>query len=77
MAVGYGVQKRSVVTGAISSLNSEDLLQSRPSNAAQALQGKASGVVLSSGSAQPGSAPKITIRGVGTNGNSNPLIIVA
>ncbi len=76
VAVGYGVQKRSVVTGAISSLNSEDLLQSRPSNAAQALQGKASGVVLSSGSAQPGSAPKITIRGVGTNGNSNPLIIV-
>ncbi|MGQ1783711.1 MULTISPECIES: SusC/RagA family TonB-linked outer membrane protein [unclassified Saccharicrinis] len=76
VAVGYGYKKRSVVTGAISSLSSDDLLQSKPADINQALGGRAAGVVVSQASGQPGSSPKIVIRGVGTNGNSDPLYII-
>ncbi|WP_075590053.1 SusC/RagA family TonB-linked outer membrane protein [Labilibacter marinus] len=76
VAVGYGYKKRSVVTGSISSLNSKELLQSRPADINQAFQGRAAGVVVSQASGQPGSSPKVTIRGVGTNGNSNPLYVI-
>ncbi|MDE5416775.1 TonB-dependent receptor [Labilibaculum sp. DW002] len=76
VAVGYGVKKRSVVTGSISSLDSKDILQSRPADINQAFTGRAAGVVVSQSSGQPGSSPKITIRGVGTNGNSNPLYVI-
>lgn len=76
VAVGYGVKKRSVVTGSISSLDSKDILQSRPADINQAFAGRAAGVVVSQSSGQPGSSPKITIRGVGTNGNSNPLYVI-
>ncbi|MGQ1911799.1 SusC/RagA family TonB-linked outer membrane protein [Marinifilum sp. RC60d5] len=76
VAVGYGVKKKSVVTGSISSMDSEDILQSRPADINQAFTGRAAGVVVSQSSGQPGSSPKITIRGVGTNGNSNPLYVI-
>ncbi len=76
VVVGYGVKKKSVVTGAISSLSSDELLQSKPSNVSSALNGRASGVVVSPASGQPGTTPSVTIRGVGTNGNSSPLYII-
>lgn len=76
VVVGYGVKKKSVITGAISSLDSEELLQSKPTNVNQALNGRAAGVVVSPVSGQPGSSPKVVIRGVGTNGQSSPLYIV-
>nr|WP_320119466.1 TonB-dependent receptor [uncultured Marinifilum sp.] len=76
VAIGYGVKKKSVVTGSISSMDSEDILQSRPADINQAFTGRAAGVVVSQSSGQPGSSPKITIRGVGTNGNSNPLYVI-
>lgn len=52
------------------------MLKARPANPVSALSGRVSGVFVSSGSGQPGTAPKLTIRGVGTNGNSNPLYII-
>lgn len=76
VAIGYEVKKKSVVTGAISSIDSDDLLQSKPANAVNALSGRVSGVNVVTNSGQPGSAPKLVIRGVGTNGNSNPLFVI-
>ena len=76
IAIGYGVQKRSVVTGSISSLNSNDILLSKPVDVNQAFSGRTSGVVVSQSSGQPGSSPKVVIRGVGTNGNSTPLYLI-
>jgi len=76
VAVGYGVKKKSVVTGAISSLSSDELLKAKTANPINALSGRVSGVTLMPASGQPGSVPKLIIRGVGTNGDSNPLYIV-
>ena len=70
------LRKKSVVTGAISSIDSDDLLQSKPANAVNALSGRVSGVNVVTNSGQPGTAPKLVIRGVGTNGNSNPLFVI-
>lgn len=51
-------------------------MQSKPANAVNALSGRVSGVNVVTNSGQPGSAPKLVIRGVGTNGNSNPLFVI-
>jgi len=76
VVVGYGVQKKSLVTGAISKISSEELTQTQNLRVEQALQGKASGVIVVQESGSPGAAMKVRIRGTGTNGNSNPLYIV-
>lgn len=76
VVVGYGVQKKSVVTGAISSVKSEDMLVSSNTRPEQALQGKTSGVQIISSSGAPGSSMSIRVRGYASNGNSNPLYIV-
>lgn len=75
VVVGYGVQKKSVVTGAISSIKSEDMYTS-VTNPEQALQGKTSGVQVISSSGSPGAAMKLRIRGYSSNGSSDPLYIV-
>ena len=75
VVVGYAVQKKSVITGAISSVDTDDIMKARPANAVNALSGRVSGVNIVSGG-QPGSTPKLVIRGIGTNGNSNPLYII-
>lgn len=73
--VGYGAQSRAEVTGAISNVTSEDIAALPVSDAAEALQGRAAGVtVVSTGT--PGSAPVVTIRGLGTFGNNTPLYVV-
>lgn len=76
VAVGYGVQKKSVVTGAISSVKSEDIRNSSNTRPEQSLQGKTSGVQIVSSSGAPGSSMKIRVRGYSSNGNSDPLYIV-
>lgn len=73
--VGYGVQKKSSVTGAISQVRSEDMQNRTISNAQQALQGKTAGVQVISAAA-PGGAPTIRVRGYSSNGPSNPLFVV-
>lgn len=76
VAVGYGTQKKSNVTGSISSVKSEDLANRSTSNAASALQGKVSGVQVMNTSGAPGATSTIRIRGFSSNGISDPLYIV-
>ncbi|NLA63930.1 MAG: SusC/RagA family TonB-linked outer membrane protein, partial [Bacteroidales bacterium] len=76
VVVGYGVQKKSVVTAAISRVSAEELNTNRPSRVEDALKGKVSGVQITQSSGQPGSDSKFRIRGVGTVNNSEPLFIV-
>lgn len=76
VVVGYGVKKKSLVTGSISSIKSDDIQNVPVSRADQAIQGKTAGVSILSTSGSPGAGAKIRIRGVNSNGNSNPLFIV-
>ena len=76
VVVGYGVQKKSVVTAAISRVTAEELNTNRPSRVEDALKGKVSGVQITQSSGQPGSDSKVRIRGIGTVNNSEPLYIV-
>ena len=76
VVIGYGVKKKSLVTGSISSVKSEDIQNVPVSRADQAIQGKTAGVSILSTSGSPGAGAKIRIRGVNSNGNSNPLFIV-
>ncbi|MDR0738219.1 MAG: TonB-dependent receptor, partial [Prevotellaceae bacterium] len=76
IVVGYGVQKKSVVTAAISQVLGDDLDLEKPSNVQNALKGKVSGVQITSNSGQPGADSKILIRGVGTVNDANPLYVI-
>ena len=70
VVVGYGIQKKSSVTGAISQVKPEDIENRTISNAQQALQGKTSGVQVISTSAAPGSSPTVRVRGYSSNVSS-------
>jgi TonB-linked SusC/RagA family outer membrane protein len=76
VVVGYGTQKKSLVTGAISKVEGDDLRKSADMRVTQSLQGKTAGVVIMSNSGQPGSQISMRIRGTGTNGDAEPLYIV-
>nr|WP_295863889.1 TonB-dependent receptor [uncultured Chitinophaga sp.] len=76
VVIGYGVQKKKLVTGANLQVKGDDLQKQSTTNALQALQGQAPGVQLTSYSGQPGSAMNVVIRGKGTVGNFAPLYIV-
>lgn len=76
VVIGYGVQKKSVVTAAISKVTADDLNVAQPSRIEDALKGKVSGVQITQSSGQPGSDSKVRIRGIGTVNNSDPLYIV-
>ena len=76
VVIGYGVQKKSLVTGAIASVKGSDLEMTGIMRADDALQGKTPGVQIIANSGQPGTATSIRIRGVGTNGTAQPIYIV-
>ncbi len=76
IVVGYGVMKKSDVTGAISSVKSDAIGRQPVSNVAQALQGQAPGVIVTSNSGAPGGSINVRIRGIGTVNNSDPLYVV-
>ena len=76
VVVGYGTQKKKVVTGAIASVTSQEITSTPVLRIDQAMQGRTAGVQVTNLSGQPGEAPTIRIRGAGTTGNSNPLYIV-
>jgi len=76
VVVGYGVQKKKLNTGATLQIKGDELAKMNTTNPLQALQGKTPGVSISSTSGQPGSDMKVTIRGLGTTGNSGPLYII-
>ena len=77
VVIGYGVQKKSDLTGAVASVREDDLKNRSTSDAAAALQGKVAGVQIVTNSGAPGSGTGIQVRGVSSNsGNIGPLIIV-
>lgn len=76
VVIGYGEQRKKVATASISKVTSEDLARFGVPNVANSLQGQVSGVIFKSQSGQPGAIPQIFIRGIGTNGDNNPLVIV-
>ena len=74
--VGYGTQKKKVLTGAVSIVSSQTIEDLTPTRVEQALQGQVSGVNITSQSGSPGSALNIRIRGISTNGDNRPLILL-
>ena len=76
VVVGYGVQKKSSVTGAISQVKTEDMQNRTITRPEQALQGKTAGVQIFQSSASPGASPTVRIRGINSNGSCDPLYVV-
>ncbi|WP_339677078.1 TonB-dependent receptor [Cyclobacterium marinum] len=77
VVVGYGTQKKVNLTGAVSSITSKEIVNQPVGQTSMALQGIAPGVTVTQRSGQPGSdGGSIRIRGVGTLGDSNPLVMV-
>jgi hypothetical protein len=77
VAVGYGVAKKSSITGSISTVRSEDLPNTASTSVSHMLSGKASGVTVRQTSAQPGGGVEITIRGAGSvNAGNEPLYVI-
>ena len=76
VVVGYGVQRKSSVTGAISQVKSEDMENRTITRPEQALQGKTAGVQIVQTSGAPGAAPQVRVRGYSSNRSSTPLFVV-
>ncbi len=76
VAVGYGTQKKKLLTGATLQMKGDDLAKMNTTNALSAMQSAAPGVQITQSSAQPGKGFKVNIRGMGTIGESSPLLII-
>lgn len=76
VVVGYGTQKKSVVTGAITSVKASDLEDQPVYRVEDALQGRTTGVTVIASSGQPGAAPTVRVRGTTSINNSDPLYVV-
>ncbi len=76
VVVGYGTQKKSVVTGAISGLKAKDIENQPVVRVEQSLQGRVSGVTVVSSSGQPGSGASVRVRGITSINNNDPLWVV-
>lgn len=76
VVVGYGSQKRSDISGSVSVIKSDEITSSPALRVEQALQGRASGVLVTQNSGAPGAPLTVRIRGTGTINNSDPLFIV-
>jgi TonB-linked SusC/RagA family outer membrane protein len=76
VVVGYGTTRKSDLTGSVASVKGADIQNLPVSNAAQALDGRASGVSIVRNDGSPGAAPSIRIRGTGTLNDANPLIVI-
>lgn len=77
VVVGYGVQRRTEVTGAVSSIRAETIQGAPSSSFENALQGRLAGVNVSESSGEPGAAPQISIRGVGSiSAGNEPLYVI-
>jgi TonB-dependent starch-binding outer membrane protein SusC len=74
--VGYGSQKRSNISGAVSSITSDEISELPVLRTEQALQGRTAGVLVTQKSGSPGSELSVRIRGTGTIGDAEPLYIV-
>lgn len=76
IVVGYGTQKKSVVTGAISKVKGQDIAKQPVTRVEQSLQGRTAGVYVAANAGQPGSSSTVRVRGITTLNNNNPIYIV-
>ncbi|WP_162097983.1 SusC/RagA family TonB-linked outer membrane protein [Marinilabilia salmonicolor] len=76
VVVGYGTQKKKLITGATSQVNTEELTRQNTVSAIDALKSNTAGMQIVKTSGQPGSGYRINIRGLGTTGDASPLFIV-
>ncbi|MGK0453539.1 MAG: TonB-linked SusC/RagA family outer membrane protein [Paraglaciecola sp.] len=76
VVIGYGTQRKKEVTGAVSVVSSQAIDDLKPTRIDQALQGQVAGVNITSSSGSPGAGLNIQIRGVSTNGDGRPLILL-
>ena len=76
VVVGYGVQKKKLVTGATVQVKGDDVAKMNTTSALGALQSQTPGVNITASNGQPGEGFKVNIRGLGTVGNSEPLYVI-
>lgn len=76
VAIGYGVQKKKLITGATVQVRGEDIVARNSVSAVGALQGQSPGVNIMGLGGKPDSGFKVNIRGVGTNGDTNPIVVI-
>lgn len=76
VVVGYGVQKKTTISGSVSSIKANDITKASSSNVSDALVGRMPGLIAVNESGKPGAGSKLFIRGMGTWNDSNPLMIV-
>ena len=76
VVVGYGVQKKKLVTGATVQVKGDNIAKLNTVNALGALQSQTPGVNITQSSGMPGEGFKVTIRGLGTTGSASPLYII-
>ena len=77
VVVGYATQKKVNLTGSVASVSSKDIQDIPVANTATLLQGRLPGLVLTQNGAQAGNDnPEIRIRGIGTFGNNNPMVLI-
>ena len=76
VVVGYGVQKKKLVTGATVQVKGEDIAKLNTTSALEAMQSSTPGVQITQSSSQPGKGFKVYIRGIGTTGDSSPLYVI-
>ena len=76
VVIGYGVQKKKLVTGATVQVKGDDIAKLNTTNALEAMQSSTPGVQITSSSTQPGKGYKVYIRGMGTIGDAQPLYVI-
>jgi TonB-dependent SusC/RagA subfamily outer membrane receptor len=77
VVVGYGTQKRGLVTGSLSITQGEQIIQSKTQNLSMSLQGRLPGVVINNRTGEPGAeSTSVNIRGRSTTGNNDPLVLI-
>ncbi|TPE42385.1 SusC/RagA family TonB-linked outer membrane protein [Pontibacter mangrovi] len=76
VAIGYGVAKKKDVTGAIATLDGEEVSKRNATQLTQALQGTMPGVMVTRSNSEPGASATVRVRGITTIGDSDPLVIV-
>ena len=76
VVIGYGVQKKKLVTGATVQVKGDDIAKLNTTNALEAMQSSTPGVQITQSSSQPGKGYKVFIRGMGTTGDNTPLYVI-
>ncbi|MFA8437172.1 MAG: SusC/RagA family TonB-linked outer membrane protein [Marinifilaceae bacterium] len=76
VVIGYGVQRKSDLTGSVGSVKGKDLAKTPTLNVGSAISGKVAGVQVTSTEGRPGASPVVRIRGVGTLNDASPIYVV-